>query len=202
MSRQKRIAKPFFFVLGIVLAIAMMLPYLFLRDELRRFSGLGYLGLFLSCVISNLSVFLPTSSTVYVLLASSVLNPALCVILGSAGAALGELGSYYSGRMFGLSENREKQYAPWKIKIAAYMDRHGFLTVLFFALVPMPVFDVAGVVAGAEKMKLWKYMLAGFIGKALKYSCVLLLVRAGLPYLQNSGNLNLDSLLRFLKLNQ
>ncbi len=82
------------------------------------------------------------------------------------------------------------------------MDRHDFLTVLLFALVPMPVFDVAGVVAGAEKMKLWKYMLAGFIGKALKYSCVLLLVRAGLPYLQNSGNLNLDSLLRFLKLNQ
>ena len=178
-------------VLGIALASMMMIPYLFFREELRQYSTLGYAGLAVSCVISNLTVFLPTSSTVYVLLAASVLDPALSVLSGGVGTAVGEMGSYFSGRLYvGGVQSQKESFSRWRGKVNYWMQRHGFSTVFLFALVPLPVFDVAGVMAGVMKMKIWKYILASFLGKTLKFSIVVFLAYWMLPRIEVSGLLD------------
>ena len=59
----------------------------------------GYLGVAVACAISNVSILLPSSSTLIVVAAASSLNPILCVLAGGLGTALGEQSSYLCGRI-------------------------------------------------------------------------------------------------------
>lgn len=74
-------------VVGVLICL-FSLPFLFLREQIKQLATLGYIGLFLACFISNASVLLPSSSTMYVVLAATALNPIWCVAFGGLGAAL------------------------------------------------------------------------------------------------------------------
>ena len=56
------------------------------------------------------------------------------------------------------------------------MRRWGSWAVFAFAAAPVPLFDVAGIVAGALRFPLWKFLLVGWVGKSIKLT---LLVMAG-----------------------
>ena len=158
--------KLLFALLGLALAVLFMLPYLFLRDQLKAYSGLGYLSLAVSCAISNMSVLLPSSSTVYVLLAATLLNPFACVLAGGLGTAVGEQASYLCGRVYGSGAGKSgKKAIESQSKVAGWVQRNAFFTVFMFAFVPLPVFDAAGICAGAAKMHWGKYALAAFLGR-------------------------------------
>lgn len=43
------------------------------------------------------------------------------------------------------------------------------MTVFLFSLVPFLPIDIAGLVAGALRFPVWKFLLACFLGKALLY---------------------------------
>ena len=67
----------------------------------------------------------------------------------------------YSGR--GVVENR-RLYD----KSAQWLKRWGVMTIFLFAATPLP-FDVMGMVAGLLRFPLWKFILACWFGKTLKY---------------------------------
>jgi len=48
------------------------------------------------------------------------------------------------------------------------MQRYGIWAVLLLSFIPNPAFDIAGIVAGAMRMPLWKFLLFCWIGKILK----------------------------------
>ena len=76
-------------------------------------------------------------------------------------ATIGELTGYvagFSGQA--VIENRK-----WYDKVTTWMKKYGGITVLVLAFVPNPVFDIAGMVAGALRMPLWQYLLFSWIGK-------------------------------------
>jgi hypothetical protein len=45
--------------------------------------------------------------------------------------------------------------------------KFGFFTILLFASVPNPLFDLAGIMCGQFLVPFWKFFLASLIGKAL-----------------------------------
>jgi membrane protein YqaA with SNARE-associated domain len=45
------------------------------------------------------------------------------------------------------------------------MRRWGGVTIFVLALIPNPLFDIAGAAAGALKYPVWKFMLYGFLGR-------------------------------------
>lgn len=86
-------------------------------------------------------------------------------MVGAVGASLGELTGYMVGAEGTSLVRRFK-----KISNLTKFRNHSFLWVMLFAFIPFPVFDVAGIMAGSIQMNPFKFLLASFIGKAVKMS--------------------------------
>ncbi len=144
----------------------------------------GYLGVFVIPLLSDATVIVPFPGLVGIFIAGGFLNPILVGIVGGIGSALGELVGYlagYGGR--GVIEDRA-MYS----KLEKWMQRNGTLTVFVLSVIPNPMFDMAGIAAGMLKFPLWRFLLACWSGKALKF---IVIAYAGfaswdflLPYLQ------------------
>ena len=151
-------------VLGILIIVVSSVPYLIWGNFFKAAAILGYGWLFTCTTIANATVFIPSSSTLYVLLASRVMNPWLCCIVGGIGTAVGEQVSYLCGRI-GRKAISDFSFHD---KIAGWIKAKGTITVFIFALLPLPIFDFVGTAAGSCKMSWVRYTIAGICGKLLK----------------------------------
>lgn len=167
----KKYKKIFSIIAGFIVAIIFALPYIIFKDELKQFSVLGYFGLFFSCLISNISILLPSSSTLIVVIASSALNPWLCIIVGGLGAAIGEQASYLCGFVSSVGNNNKNKFL--NRKALKWFANNPFFTIFVFAVAPLPIFDIVGIIAGNNRMVWWEYTLAAFLGKVLKFAFVI-----------------------------
>lgn len=170
IEEKSKIKKIFSILAGIGFAILLASPYIFFRNEIKELATLGYIGLFLSCLISNLSILLPSSSTIIIVVAASTLNPWLCILIGGLGTAFGEQASYLCGFVGSAGFQQEKS-ARHK-KVLNWFSKKPVLTVFMFALVPLPVFDIVGIIAGTNRMKWWNYAFAAALGKIFKFIIV------------------------------
>ena len=167
------------FAAGLAVATVFTAPYFLLRDQLQAYALLGYLGLFLSCMLANASVFLPASSTMFVMAASLVLNPWLSILAGGLGTAVGEQTSYICGYVGSRSLDGND---PRVTRIRSWLSKRAFLTVFLFAFVPLPLFDVAGVAAGMTRMTWWRFALAAALGKLLKFALAVAVLLRVVPW--------------------
>ncbi|MDO8339594.1 MAG: VTT domain-containing protein [Candidatus Burarchaeum sp.] len=135
----------------------------------------GYLGVAFVMFISSATIILPAPGLAVVFTAGAFLNPYLVGLSAGIGAAFGELTGYlagYGGREAiaddnGKNAKRMKQVQKW-------MERNGFATILVFALLPNPVFDLVGIAAGSMKYDWKKFLLAALIGNVIKATYVAL----------------------------
>ena len=140
----------------------------------------GYAGLFLLTLISDATVIIPLPGLAGVFLAGGFLSPLLIGLVCGLGSALGELTGYlagYGGRA--VIEDRAT-YA----KLEAWMRRNGTLTVFFLSVIPNPVFDLAGISAGALKFPVWRFILTCWSGKTIKFTLVALAGAASLDFIK------------------
>ncbi len=158
--------------LGLVIAISLTLFFLAQRypEKVEAFENLGYLGVFLVCLVSNSSVILPVPGILVFLPLLTVLNPVLVGLAGAAGGTIGEVTGYiagYSGRAMVRS-------GPLYDRVGGWMKRWGVWVIFIFAAVPFLFVDIAGIVAGTLRFPLWKFLLVVWVGKSLKYVALLL----------------------------
>lgn len=149
----------------VLLAVIALTVFLVLnRDRVKELEALGYPGIFLVSLLSNATLILPVPGVLFTSAMGAVFNPFWVALAAGTGATLGELTGYaagFSGQA--VIENRH-----WYDKVTEWMTKYGGITVLVLAFVPNPVFDIAGMVAGALRMPLWKYLLFSWIGKTAK----------------------------------
>jgi len=188
MKKTLTLSRPLSLLLGAGLFLLFALPFILLREQIEQMAALGYAGLFIACALSNVSVLLPSSSTMFVVLAATALNPALCVLVGGLGTAVGEQCAYVCGKAG--SAGFEKKDDASLGRVHRFVRRHAFAAVFLFALAPLPVFDLAGVAAGADRMPWAKYALAAFLGKTLKFALSVWAVTAILPLAAQAGGLS------------
>ncbi len=128
----------------------------------------GYLGLFLIELVSAASIIFPAPAFVINFLLGAPefgLNPWLVGIVAGVGSALGEITGYGVGR--GSREFIQKKYGNQLKQAKKWMEEHGdFLIIILFAATPLP-HDIVGMLAGAVKYDLKKFMLATMIGKII-----------------------------------
>lgn len=134
-------------------------------DLIKKLGDLGYLGVFVASFVSSLSVILPVPGVLVVFPLVIALNPLLVALAGSTGGIIGEITGYTAGYGGQGMANKGRMY----LRVEGWMKRYGVWTILVFAAVPVFPFDVAGLVAGALRFPLWKFMLVGWIGKTIKY---------------------------------
>jgi len=127
-------------------------------------SGLGYFGVFLMAWIGSTTVLLPIPHLAFTFTMGSVLVPWWIGLCAGFGDSLGELWGYVAGYAVEDLVDRWKVYP----RIEGWVRAHGMLTVFLMGVVPMPLFDMAGMAAGAAGMPVWKFYLATWSGKTLK----------------------------------
>lgn len=99
---------------------------------------------------------------------ATFLNPAAVAIIAGLAGTIGELTGYFLGYSgSGVLERRRFYH-----RVENWMQRRGWLLLFVISAVPNPLFDVAGIAAGALRYPLWRYLLAVGLGKQVKFFTV------------------------------
>ena len=161
--------------------ILLVVPEWFNLDE-ENLKGLGYVGVFVANLASTVTVFIPVPGLtalgqVLILDQGQTLNPVLVGLAGGTGMALGEITAYIAGVYGGQMAAGHTLPGPrWTSRLVAQaisvidrlMDRWGMLTLFVLAVIPNPVFEIAGITAGAARMPFGRFMGAVFVGKVTR----------------------------------
>ncbi|MBI3954298.1 MAG: VTT domain-containing protein [Chloroflexi bacterium] len=131
------------------------------EDALKR---LGYVPVFVLPLVSSASIVLPLPGAAVIFLGGALLAPVLVGLVAGAGETLGELTGYAAGYSAGPVVERGRRYQV----VASWMRRHGTVVLFLLAVVPNPLFDLAGMAAGAARYPLWRFFSVILVGKAIK----------------------------------
>ena len=151
-------------VLTVVAVIAALATALEFRNRIEDLEGYGYAAVFLVGLVSNATLILPVPGLAVSSVLGSVFNPWIVGLVGGLGQALGEL----TGYMAGYSGQTWLEERPRYRRLVRWMQRYGVLTVFVLALLPNPLFDVAGVIAGVLRLGVWRFLLSCAAGKIIK----------------------------------
>jgi len=139
-----------------------------LHLPLERFAWLAYLNVFISTLVCNLTILVPVPVATPILIATAIKwNPVMVALAASIGGTLGELSGYYAGYL-GKRIAINEQVAGYN-RVTQWMNRYGIWAILFLAFQPVIPFDIAGLVAGAAKVPMYKFLPALWAGKFPKY---------------------------------
>ncbi len=155
-------------VVALALVLALSVAIVVFQDWWVRFRAYGYLGLFLITFLSNATVIFPAPGLVLPFSMGAVLHPFWVAVVAAAGATAGELSGYlagFSGQAF------VEDYRAYR-RVRDLMRRYGDGVIFALAVLPTPLFDLAGIVAGATRIPLQRFVLWTFAGKLLKMLAV------------------------------
>ncbi len=149
---------------AVVLAVAVSLAIALFHDELARLGRYGYPGVFLVSLLGNATVIFPAPSLAVVFGMGGVLNPLLVGLVAGVGEALGELTGYLAGY------GGQAVIEDWEVyhRLERWMQRNGSATILTLSAIPNPIFDLAGIAAGALRFPLTQFLLSCWAGKTIK----------------------------------
>jgi len=163
------------FTFVILIALSFGLSYLIqaicahLQIPLDEFAWLTYLIVFLTTLVCNITIIIPIPIAVAIMIAAAtVWNPLLVALAASIGGAIGELSGYYAGYL-----GKKLAIADgmiWYDTTVRWMNKYGLWAVFFLALQPILPFDIAGLVAGASRLSLRKFLAVLWAAKFIKYS--------------------------------
>ena len=175
--QEKLVAHKSFQILAFILILVLSVAIFILARSylnLEKFLAYGYLGIFLvslTCVtilfpIPWEAVIIGAGAALDPLTLEPLFDPLLLGMVATVGATIGELSSYfvgYLGRKIILDKYSEKYK-----KAEFWMERYGSFAIFLFALLPILIFDLIGIVAGSAKFPLWKFILACFAGRLIR----------------------------------
>ncbi len=168
LLQKKILARKSFQISAFVLILALSAAIFFsARPYLQsgKLLSYGYLGIFLIS-LSCVTIFFPLPWEAVVIGAGATLNPLWLGIIATAGATIGELSGYFVGY---LGKNIiPGEYSGQYRKAESWMKRHGSFAIFLFALLPVLIFDLIGIVAGSSRFPLWKFILACFAGRLIR----------------------------------
>jgi membrane protein YqaA with SNARE-associated domain len=160
----------------VLISVILLTIYVFsIRDQAKELAKFGIPGIFLLSVLANATIVLPAPGILFVFAMGAVFNPPVVALAAGAGAALGEL----SGYLLGYAGTPVLERADLYQKLFEWMKQHrrlSYLAIVVLAFIPNPLFDMAGMAAGALKIPIISFFVSTFIGKTLK---MLLLAYAG-----------------------
>src|SRR3989304_9698820 len=139
-----KIIAGFIFVLSIVLSIAFFV----FKDFFAASKSLGLIGLFVINFVSNASFFVSAPAFLTVVAGGNLYSPILVAFVSSFGATLGDA----IGFIFGVSgrrlANNQLKKKTWYRILSKYFKKYGDFLLFTLALIPNPIFDAVGLLAG------------------------------------------------------
>jgi membrane protein YqaA with SNARE-associated domain len=155
---------------GLSYGFMYLLGYLMVHFNIPidRFATTAYLVVFLVTLASNVGIFVPVYLHVSIMIAAAKYwDPVLIALAASVAGALGEITGYYAGYLGKRIAHLEN--IPGYQRLVGWMNKHGPWGIFLISLQPILPFDIAGLLAGASKMPLWKFLLPCWAGRFPKY---------------------------------
>jgi uncharacterized membrane protein YdjX (TVP38/TMEM64 family) len=153
----------------LVFVIALTALLLIYHKDIEKLQGYGYPGIFLFSILANATIIIPMPGVLFTSAMGAIFNPWWVALAAGSGAAVGEL----SGYLAGLSGRGLVAKNKTSDQIEYWVKRYGGLAIFLLALIPNPLFDMAGLAAGALKMKVHRFLFflwLGKVGKMLVFS--------------------------------
>jgi membrane protein DedA with SNARE-associated domain len=183
--RLQRVPRPLLYGVGAALLLALLiamavLPWLMgvNQDDLE---GLGYPGVFVANFLGTATLFVPVpgltaAGQALIVALAETHNPWGVAFSASAGMSLAETTAYAAGRIGrAVREEGRPVKGRWGRAVRRagafvnrLMVRWGFVTLLVLSAIPNPLFEFAGITAGAVRMNFWRFLLAVAIGKTIR----------------------------------
>ena len=160
-------------LLGAIALLAVTLVALFFALDLgaEDVERWGYAGLFGVSLLRAASVVLPLPGGGITFAAGGFLDsawgipaPVLVGVVAGFAESLGEFTGYGAG-MGGMQMLSKRNIYR---RIEDWMNRRAFITVFALSLTPSPLFDIAGLVAGATRVPVRVFYPAMLMGKVLR----------------------------------
>lgn len=170
-DERERVPAPRFWQSALLIAgtVALAVGLLFIpANVVEQLGAYGYIGVFVLTLLSSATVVLPSPALGVVVLAGKTLDPWLVGLLGGVAASLGELTGYLAGLGGSTLAQRARLYP----RVERWVQRWGVLTIFMLAVIPSPLFDLAGIAAGTMRMPFRRYFSACLLGKVLRFMLV------------------------------
>jgi membrane protein YqaA with SNARE-associated domain len=151
-------------ILTVVIVIAALGASLYFRDHIQELRQYGYAAVFIVGLVSNATLILPVPGLAVSSVMGGVFNPWIVGIVGGVSQALGELTGYMAGYSGHALVEANRTYE----RVDRWMRRYGALTIFVMAVIPNPIFDVGGIIAGAMRFPVWKFLVSCTAGKVIK----------------------------------
>ncbi len=179
-ARLMSTARKMAIVVGLLLMLVFVGWYLVYRPDPASLAALGYPGVAIAMFLTSSTIFLPAPGFAAVLWAGAVWDPLWVGIVAGLGAATGELSGYFVGAggnaLLDLKESK-----GW-VEAHRLFKRFGLWAILALAIVPNPVFDAVGVVAGSLSYSVGRFWLACLVGKTVKFLAMAYLADSALGW--------------------
>ena len=152
-------------IVSLVFVLGLSAVLIWQHERVAGLSSLGYAGIFLISLLGSASLVIPVPGLALTVTFGAILNPVWVGVLSGLGATIGETTGYllgFSGRMAIHDSHPYTRMVKW-------MSKWGDLTIFLLALLPNPLFDIAGITAGVLKYPLWRFILIGAAGRIPKH---------------------------------
>ncbi len=151
-------------IAALIFVIGLTVFLLMNRSQVSKLGAFGYPGIFLVSILANATILLPLPGVMITSAMGAIFNPFLVAIAAGSGSALGEL----SGYLAGFSGQGVMERVPMYDRMEALITRYGSPAIFILALIPNPFFDMGGMIAGALKVPVAKFLFWCWLGKILK----------------------------------
>jgi membrane protein YqaA with SNARE-associated domain len=158
-------------IAGVLALLAVNVVFLLLPINYRAFGMLAYPGVFLVCFIANATTFVPVPYIPVVMHVSRSADLVwLVVALGALGSVLGESVAFFVGR---AGEQLAEGSRRWR-RIERLFANPWLAGASLFVLAvpPNPLFDVAGLAAGALGVRYAVFFLTVFVARIIRLGAV------------------------------
>ena len=149
-------------IVSVVAAISIVA--FFVQDQI----GVGHLsyGAVAGAVLlASGGLVVPVPALAITCTTATFLHPAAVAIIAGVAGTLGELTGYFLGYSGSSVLERRRFYQ----RVKGWMRSRGWLLLFVISAVPNPLFDVAGIAAGALRYPLWRYLVFVGLGKQVKF---------------------------------
>ncbi|HMO56593.1 MAG TPA: VTT domain-containing protein [Roseiflexaceae bacterium] len=162
---------------GILFVAANVALYLALQTEqgarfVGSLGGYAYLGAFVVMLVANATVVVPVPWPGILLpIAQNTDNLALVVFASAFGSVLGESVAFFVGRS-GRGVVADTRFYRWVQQQLTHPWR-AFAVLFLLSAPPNPLFDVAGLTAGATGLPYWMFFSAVLLARLVRFAVLL-----------------------------
>ena len=155
-------------IITLVFIVLMSISIIIFWDEIKKLESYGYLGIFIISILGSATIVIPAPTILVTFVGGGIFNPFFVGLVSALGATIGELTGYLAGYSGRAIINKEEKL----VKVEGWMKKYGLWTIFVLAVIPNPLFDLAGMVSGAGRIPIWKFLIVTLLGKTIKFLAI------------------------------